>query len=671
MHQQQLHSSIVMNFAVAIALVAGTSLGSHAGEGEILICPMMHAKQMPTGFEVEAMKFTGPAGDGRRGSAGFVVQTEKLIKGPGTRFTFVFQRDGSGYGFQVIHPFGSGHVLITVYSGVTIHRGESWGDIGWGNPRTSDKVEMTEDAREILPLESGTPHQVVSQLSDSGDYRLWIDDKLICLHAIREAASLALEVPEDRRVSGGSSWDRTPFAGEDFEPKLKPGHAGLILGPMDGSGPRQCFRQITLSPVPADDDAAKPKHASRKSGKHFQPLFECIDNAREFGQLKRASAAGGSGGGSFEVLPVKPSVLVGFEYTTSTLYGGHLTIKSLRPIFRTRDGESVREWHGVPHGKAQRIKAKNGYVVAGIAAKTGHRVDGMRLICMRVEHGRLNSEDAYQSEWVGGRGGGAEMTYTANGCPIVGVYGRQGDDLDAIGFIQVEPRIVAHWRFQEGAVGGTSKSIKDSSGNDRHGRAIGGPKYCLVELPESNLALRFDGGDDRVFIPDDDLFHLTESFTIEAYIQIDRYARETVGMSHIVFRGDNRLGLDPWYLAITASGQLKFLVADAQNRASVILSPKPLPLGQLLHVAATLDHRTGCQALFVNGERVATIESKICVFGPLGGRWPGVGIGNRQTHSRQAFRGLIDEVRITAEALNPAQFLAPPTTADAVSIDRS
>lgn len=189
-----------------------------------------------------------------------------------------------------------------------------------------------------------------------------------------------------------------------------------------------------------------------------------------------------------------------------------------------------------------------------------------------------------------------------------------------------------------------------------------GPKYCPVELPESNLALSFDGGDDRVFVPDDDRFHLTESFTIEAYIQVDRYARETVGMSHIVFRGDNRLGLDPWYLAITASSQLKFLVADAKNIASVALSPKPLPLGRLLHVAATLDHRTGCQALFVNGERVATAESTICAFGPLDGRYPGVGIGNRQTHCGQAFCGLIDEVRISAEALNPAQFLAPPTT---------
>jgi len=662
MHPQQLCSSISISFVTAFVFVVGLSQ-SHAGDVEIPICSMMHAKQMPADFQVEAMRFTGPSGDGRRGSAGFVVQTEKLIKGSRTRLTFVFERDVSGYGFQVIHPFGSGHVLVSVHSSVAIHRGGSWGDIGWGNPGTSDSVEMTEEAGEFLPLEANTPHSVVSQLSPLGNYGLWIDDKLICLHAVKNAAPLVLKVSEEQPVWAGSSWDRTPFTGEDFDPNLKPGHAGLILGPMDGSGPKQNFQQISLSSVPKDDTvAAVLEDISGKSRKHFEPLFERIDNAREFGRLKRVSAAGGNGGGPFEVLPVKPSVLIGFEYTTSTFYGGHLTIKSLRPIFRTRDGESVGEWHGVPHGEARRVKAKNGYVVAGIVAKTGHRVDGMRLIFMRVKNGRLNSDDTYRSDWIGGRGGGAETRYAANGCPIVGVYGRQGHDVDAIGFIQVEPRIVAHWRFQKGAAGGTSQSIEDASGNDRHGRAIGGPKYCPIELPESNLALSFDGLDDRVFVPDDDLFHLTESFTIEAYIQIGQYAGEAAGMSHIVFRGDNRLGLDPWYLAITVSGQLKFLVANAKNKASIVLSPKPLPTGQLLHVAATLDHETGQQSLFVDGKRVATTESKNRAFGPLGGRRPGIGIGNRQTHSNQAFRGVIDEVRISAEALNPAQFLAPPTT---------
>lgn len=218
-----------------------------AADKDILICSKMHAKQMPKDFRVAAMKFTGPAGDGRRGSAGFVVQTKKLLKGDGTRLSFTFQRDASGYGFQVIHPIAKGHILVSVHSSVTIHRGGSWGDIGWGNPGTSDKVKLTKAARDILTLKAKVEHKVVSQLSAAGRYQLWIDGKLLCQHTIKSAKPLVLNVPDGKSVWGGSSFDRTPFAGKDFKAKLLPGHAGLILGPMDGSAPRQNFQQIRLS----------------------------------------------------------------------------------------------------------------------------------------------------------------------------------------------------------------------------------------------------------------------------------------------------------------------------------------------------------------------------------------------------------------------------------------
>jgi hypothetical protein len=61
----------------------------------------------------------------------------------------------------------------------------------------------------------------------------------------------------------------------------------------------------------------------------------------------------------------------------------------------------------------------------------------MRLIYMRVKDGRLNPDDTYRSKWIGGRGGGRETLCAANGNPVIGIYGRQGHDLDTIGFIQV------------------------------------------------------------------------------------------------------------------------------------------------------------------------------------------------------------------------------------------
>lgn len=220
---------------------------------------------------------------------------------------------------------------------------------------------------------------------------------------------------------------------------------------------------------------------------------------------------------------------------------------------------------------------------------------------------------------------------------------------------------VAHWRFQkaiDGDVAAATALIEDSSGNDLHGRAIGGPLFRAVALENSSLGLVFDGRDDRILIPDHSKLHLTESLTLEAYIQIDFYP--TAALSQIVFRGDNRAGFDPWYLAIKSSGQLEFLIADPLNKASVVVSPEPLPTGRLLHVAGTLDHRTGLHSLYVNGQRVASEETSIRPCGPLGGTNPGIGIGNRQTHSDNAFRGTIDEVRISRAALKTKDFLSPP-----------
>jgi hypothetical protein len=425
MKNRQIEWGFVAAFAMAV-LAAGSSRAD-----ELLLCSRINAKQMPPDFAIAAMRFTGPSGDGRRGSAGFVV---KAKQGEGTRLSFSFQRDATGYGFQVIHPLGKGHVLVSVQSGgVTIHRGGSWGDIGWGNPATSEQVELNADAMNLLSLEAIATYQVISELSPAGKYRLVINDKVICGRTIERADPLVLKVPQDKSVWGGSGWDRTPFAGEGFAPKLRPGHVGLILGPMDGSGPNQNLQDVRLTTMPPIAGMKLPQAST-----DLEPLFQRIDHAREFGTLVRSKTAGGPGGGPFESTLDEPTLLVGFEYTLSTFYGGHLTVKSFRPIYQTRQGETLGEWHGVPHGEVQRVKAKAGYVVTAIVARHGHRLDGMRLLYMRVRGAGLNPDDAYRSKWIGGQGGGCETLYATYGQPIVSIFGRQGHDLDAIGFAQVD-----------------------------------------------------------------------------------------------------------------------------------------------------------------------------------------------------------------------------------------
>ena len=87
------------------------------------VCARLHAKAMPNDFDVDVMAFTGPSGDGRRGSAGFVLQTRDFIGDGTSAWHFVFQRDASGFGFQVVHPFQDGQVVVSVIgSTVSIKR---------------------------------------------------------------------------------------------------------------------------------------------------------------------------------------------------------------------------------------------------------------------------------------------------------------------------------------------------------------------------------------------------------------------------------------------------------------------------------------------------------------------------------------------------------------------
>ena len=182
----------------------------------------------------------------------------------------------------------------------------------------------------------------------------------------------------------------------------------------------------------------EPNDGAEENATHLNELLKHVEGLRAFGQVKRSDTVGGQRGGPFEVTSEEPSVLIGFLYTASRHYAGHLTIKAVRPIFRGQNGESLGEWCGVPRGKARRVCAEDGYAVAGIVAKYGNRVDGMRLIYMRVKDGRLNPDDTYRSEWIGGRRGRPETLCAANGHPVIGIYGRKGADLDALGFLQAD-----------------------------------------------------------------------------------------------------------------------------------------------------------------------------------------------------------------------------------------
>lgn len=225
---------------------------------------------------------------------------------------------------------------------------------------------------------------------------------------------------------------------------------------------------------------------------------------------------------------------------------------------------------------------------------------------------------------------------------------------------------VGYWRFEEGTANTAASgggSIIDSSTNGDNGTPVNGPVYTsnvpTSTIPQTgapdSLSMLFNGVNQRVFIPDSPALALTHSLTLEAYI--DPLIIPTASASQIVFRGDDRVGLDPYELSLV-DGELRFLVADSSNNTAIVEVPFTA-VNKWTFVAGTLDDATGVMDLYENGDLVASGTTTIRPYATLdSAKNPGLGIGNTQSGNyNEYFNGYIDEVRISDVALSPSQML--------------
>lgn len=217
--------------------------------------------------------------------------------------------------------------------------------------------------------------------------------------------------------------------------------------------------------------------------------------------------------------------------------------------------------------------------------------------------------------------------------------------------IQVFAGIVGYWSFEHGTantVAAGSNTILDSSGNGFHGTPYNEPMYVSSNSGIGSVALSFPNINSVVAIADNSAFELTQSLTIEATVRLDAAPNH---LGQILFRGDSRGGFDPYYLGVTSSRRLIFMVQSLTDFSFV--QSADLTLGQWYQVAGMLNHATGRQSIFINGVEVASTITAVRPLGQLDNtRDPGLSIGNLQTRfGDQPFTGLIDEVRLSNVAM--------------------
>jgi hypothetical protein len=186
--------------------------------------------------------------------------------------------------------------------------------------------------------------------------------------------------------------------------------------------------------------------------------FAAAKAAIDAGNLQQTRTLGGHGKTAFSETSGSPGFLVGFELGLGKFFDLEV-IYAVRPIYRTAQGDSPGNAHGLfqtvgakkKRSKVTRtiwLRAKPGYAVAGITGRAGLLLNGLALTFQRLDGDKLNPNDKYQSEWVGDRTGGSEATFDSQGMLVVGIHGKESDvECSALGLLHVAaPKTVAKAR---------------------------------------------------------------------------------------------------------------------------------------------------------------------------------------------------------------------------------
>lgn len=203
-----------------------------------------------------------------------------------------------------------------------------------------------------------------------------------------------------------------------------------------------------------------------------------------------------------------------------------------------------------------------------------------------------------------------------------------------------EDNLLAHWSFDES--GGAL--VRDMTGNGHDGRIVGGLERVAGV---SGSALAFVGERDAyVRIANPGTLDLTEALTIELWLQ-----RTDTGTlwDAIVCNGDGGKG---YQLFLGERQQAPYFYLNTESTGYGAVGGKYLPMGEWVHIAAVYDASAKQTRLYQDGVLTgsAPFEGAITDFPEeffLG-----------RAHRFNAFRGLLDEVRIHARALSAEEIAA-------------
>ena len=236
--------------------------------------------------------------------------------------------------------------------------------------------------------------------------------------------------------------------------------------------------------------------------------------------------------------------------------------------------------------------------------------------------------------------------------------------------------VVAYYRFEEGTADtdvpvNYVNAIVDSAGGDDNLNHYGGTSSVLyyraqapsVKVPKSGatngMCTEFDGNDDLYTgILGPLVKGAFGSFTVESYVNFTNLT----GVQTFVGRD-----ADLFYLEKASDNHFRVQLKNASGAVISVEGTASAELGKWYHVAAVGDSSTNTLTLYVNGQSVGSSTGYDGLNDPAADSIWFVGRGQTGGSQTGKCKAKIDEVRFTALALAPTNFLGGDTDADGLS----
>jgi hypothetical protein len=216
--------------------------------------------------------------------------------------------------------------------------------------------------------------------------------------------------------------------------------------------------------------------------------------------------------------------------------------------------------------------------------------------------------------------------------------------LAALSQFQTPPAL---WVQPDGRISVDGQTVKP--------RMLGGTRIVRMD---GVIAYDFDGHKGGLLFDDAPQLKLVGSMTVSVWLNLRSYVNEGPG-AQVLFRGDDRCGLDPYSMSIHSDGTLNFGIQGSDDKGRSVTAE--IPLGRWVHVLGNFDFKDGRLEMWMDGKLVGLAYTEYRPFANLDPNWaPGVSVGNVQNDTgphNQPLNGMVADLRLYRGVYRPDDLL--------------